>query len=268
MDESNKLFNEGQSQCSFTDWGVPSDCFEGGFSGGDSQLSDSKRRRGQGKPPKYPANFIQYWRLRRGLKRQEDLARLVGTTEQTIGNLEGGRRELTLGWMERIAPALQVLPSELIETEKGFRPVEVVALAGMWLHNPELPLDNRVRIQIDVRKVASGMAELHAYEVKSNHVNRELPLGGTVFAAKITPRHKLMDRRFYVLREQRDTEFRITIRECRRDTDGECWFWFASTEPEFQTPVRREAMATLSMEILGIVVAWTRYEETLAEGEL
>lgn len=44
---------------------------------------------------------------------QEDLAERVGTSQQQIGRLEGERRRLTQDWMERIARALEVRPTDL-----------------------------------------------------------------------------------------------------------------------------------------------------------
>lgn len=198
---------------------------------------------------------------------QQQLAKLIGTTNQQIGHLERGVRKLTLNWMKRVAPALQVLPLELIEPEKGAILVEVSCMAGMWSHSPELPLEKRYRVQVR-KQATSGMAELHAYEVHGNHVNHKIGAGGTAVAAKISPQHRLISGKFYVLREQRNSDLRVTIRQCRHDPDGECWMWFASTDPEFQTPIRRESMAALGIEIIGIVFAWTTYEEPLGEGEL
>lgn len=52
-------------------------------------------------------------RKARGLTQQE-LAKLVGTTNQQIGHLERGKRRLTEAWMRRIAEALGVSPFELL----------------------------------------------------------------------------------------------------------------------------------------------------------
>lgn len=215
--------------------------------------------------PKHP-NLIKFWRDQRGLT-QKQLAKLIGTTNQQIGHLESGRRNLTQAWMVRVAPALQVLPVELIEPEKGVMLVEVSCIAGVWSHNPELPLERRYRVQVR-KQATSGMAELHAYEVHGGHFNHKIGPGGTVFAAKVSPHHRLIAGKFYVLREKRNGEMRVSVRQCRLGSDGEYWLWFASTDPEYQTPVRRDAMSTLGIEIIGIVVAWTTYEEPLGEGEL
>lgn len=58
-------------------------------------------------------NRIREYRKIRGLTLNQ-LAELVGTTNQQISHLEKGRRRLTLDWMERIAIALDCHPSDLI----------------------------------------------------------------------------------------------------------------------------------------------------------
>ena len=58
-------------------------------------------------------NRIRELREAAGLS-QEALAQMVGTSNQQIGRLERGERELTLRWMERIATSLQCKPADLL----------------------------------------------------------------------------------------------------------------------------------------------------------
>jgi transcriptional regulator with XRE-family HTH domain len=51
------------------------------------------------------------------------------TTAQTIGRLETGMRQLSLGWMNRIAAALGVDPAQLMRAEAA-APVQIVAELG------------------------------------------------------------------------------------------------------------------------------------------
>lgn len=51
------------------------------------------------------------------------------TTAQTIGRLETGMRQLSLGWMNRIAAALGVEPELLVRGEAGIQPQLVARLA-------------------------------------------------------------------------------------------------------------------------------------------
>lgn len=60
------------------------------------------------------ANRIRALRKARGLT-LEQLGELVGTTNQQISMLENGKRRLTTDWIEKLAKALNVRPSEIIE---------------------------------------------------------------------------------------------------------------------------------------------------------
>lgn len=44
-----------------------------------------------------------------------DLAALVGTSNQQLNKLELGKRQLTTGWLLRLAPALKCHPWEIVE---------------------------------------------------------------------------------------------------------------------------------------------------------
>jgi transcriptional regulator with XRE-family HTH domain len=52
------------------------------------------------------------------------------TTAQTIGRLETGMRQLSLGWMNRIAAALGVEPATLMRTETAAATPQIVAELG------------------------------------------------------------------------------------------------------------------------------------------
>lgn len=45
---------------------------------------------------------------------QTQLAEMIGTSQPTINRLEKGQRKLTVEWMQKIAAALQVAPSDLL----------------------------------------------------------------------------------------------------------------------------------------------------------
>ncbi|KAA5604243.1 helix-turn-helix transcriptional regulator [Roseospira marina] len=58
-------------------------------------------------------NRIREWRKARGLTLKQ-LAERAGTSNQQISHLEKGRRRLSLEWMQRLAEALDCLPSDLL----------------------------------------------------------------------------------------------------------------------------------------------------------
>jgi transcriptional regulator with XRE-family HTH domain len=52
------------------------------------------------------------------------------TTPQTIGRLETGTRTVSVGWLNRIAKALAVDASDLVETSDGCGDLPVAAIVG------------------------------------------------------------------------------------------------------------------------------------------
>jgi transcriptional regulator with XRE-family HTH domain len=76
-------------------------------------------------------NRIRELRTARGLTLKE-LARRVSTSNQQISHLETGKRRLTVGWMERIADALDCNPLELLEEELHLRNERERALVELF----------------------------------------------------------------------------------------------------------------------------------------
>ncbi|MDX5361018.1 MAG: helix-turn-helix domain-containing protein [Alphaproteobacteria bacterium] len=60
-------------------------------------------------------NRIRHFRKLRGLKLRE-LADRIGTTPQSVSRLETGHMTLSLDWLNRIADALEVHPTDLIDS--------------------------------------------------------------------------------------------------------------------------------------------------------
>lgn len=65
-----------------------------------------------------PSNRIRELRVKAGLT-LEALATAAGTSNQQISRLESGQRKLTLDWMVRLAPILEVEPKDLIGDTPG-----------------------------------------------------------------------------------------------------------------------------------------------------
>ena len=77
-------------------------------------------------------NSIRGLRRAKGLTLEEVAARCVPpTTAQTIGRLETGTRTLSLGWLNRIAAALDVEPRELVRMNEE----EAIAIAAVIDHD-------------------------------------------------------------------------------------------------------------------------------------
>lgn len=76
-------------------------------------------------------NRIRDIRRQKGLTLADVAARCAPpTTAQTIGRLETGMRSLSLGWMNRIAAALDVDPQLLVKAEAEAEPQIIARLAA------------------------------------------------------------------------------------------------------------------------------------------
>ena len=64
-----------------------------------------------------------------GLKLQE-LATLTGLSASALSNIETGKRDLRLTTLHRIAEALRVAPTDLLEDRKESSPLKVVIAEG------------------------------------------------------------------------------------------------------------------------------------------
>lgn len=88
-------------------------------------------------------NRIRDIRLQKGMTLADVAAACQPpTTAQTIGRLETGMRNLSLGWMNRIAAALKVEPETLLRSESTNEPPRIVAvLADQGAEAPRRELE-------------------------------------------------------------------------------------------------------------------------------
>lgn len=87
-------------------------------------------------------NRIGILRLEKGLS-LTDLAKAAGTTKAQIQKLERGERRLSLGWMDRLARALDVkisdlLPQDAVTCQHGPEEREILDIVS------QLPIEDRV----------------------------------------------------------------------------------------------------------------------------
>lgn len=114
-------------------------------------------------------NRIGVLRRERGLSLAA-LAKAAGTTKAQIQKLERGDRRLSLEWMERLAGALQVKPSDLlpesaVSCQHGPEEREILEIVS------KLPAGERVTI---VRMAVELMATLRRLEKRDSDLN-DLP---------------------------------------------------------------------------------------------
>lgn len=117
-----------------------------------------------------PGERILQFRLRAGLT-QAELARRSGLNQANLSNIEKGKRDLTVFTLQRIAAALGLAPSVLLED-----PQPPVNSAKPW---------SRQRIETLAEAVDSGDERaLSAEDKKTAELLRILIQGGTVRAVR------------------------------------------------------------------------------------
>lgn len=105
-------------------------------------------------------NRIRDIRKEKGLTLADVAARCAPpTTAQTIGRLETGMRQLSLGWMNRIGAALGVEPGVLVRGEAGGQPKVVAQLTDAGAEALTVPRDAILPTQLaeDGPMVALGI---------------------------------------------------------------------------------------------------------------
>ena len=78
-------------------------------------------------------NNLRLWREFRQMT-QEQLAEAVGTTASVISLIESGHRQLSLKWLQRLAPPLRTTPGFILDHDPNDLPTEVLEI---WNHIPE-----------------------------------------------------------------------------------------------------------------------------------
>lgn len=95
-------------------------------------------------------NRIRDIRKEKGLTLAEVAGRCEPpTTAQTIGRLETGMRNLSLGWMNRIAAALEVDPELLVKGEAAAQPQVVARLTEIGAEALSAPRDAILPTELD-----------------------------------------------------------------------------------------------------------------------
>lgn len=82
---------------------------------------------------KFPNGLAEAMARRPGVS-QAALAKIVGTSQQQIGKLVHGEREMTALWAEKLAPTLRTSPEQLVfPSLRRFRaPLLSWVSAGVW----------------------------------------------------------------------------------------------------------------------------------------
>jgi transcriptional regulator with XRE-family HTH domain len=209
------------------------------------------------KDREYP-NRIQELTRKRGLSYQK-IADALGTAYSTIANLAVGKSELTLDWMNRLAPVLGVSPADIIQEQNsitGLRrvPVDSLVHAGQWGRDQKLPDSLRYDVLIPDTEELRGI-ELYGLAVRGPGMNLRYPEGSTVICSPIAPTQYpdlIAGKRFHVRITRPTGECEDSIRRLEQQ-DGTFWLRGESSHAAHQEWVPLAGRDGMTVQILGRV---------------
>ncbi len=210
-----------------------------------------KRSRKKDSQPLEPPNNIREERQRIGMSMAE-LADRAGTTAPTINKLEKSQRQLTLGWIYRIAEGLGVRPSSLIKDIDQTQslttiPVRVCGTvqAGIFQEALEWPPEDQYDVWVPVRPEYSGLPHF-AVRVSGPSMDRKFPDGTIVVCVRLRDMVGYLPesgRRYLIYRRDEKGGVEATIKELRVDDGGFAWLWPRSSHPDYQQPWRLDSLS-------------------------
>jgi transcriptional regulator with XRE-family HTH domain len=182
-------------------------------------------------------NRLAYYRKQKRLT-QEDLAELADTSKVQISRLEGGQRQLTPKWMERLAIHLDCLPEHLISSN-NVEPVSHISVpikgyvqAGQFGEANELSLgDEDVLLYISPK-----YKNAHGLIVKGDSMNLRYKEGTKLICVPYfgTPEEIEPGRAVIVEAICQADEKEITVKEFYTDENGVHWLLPRSSNPTRQ----------------------------------
>ncbi|MBR0700148.1 helix-turn-helix domain-containing protein [Bradyrhizobium diazoefficiens] len=137
---------------------------------------------------------------------QTELAKATGTSQQQIGKLVHGEREMTAHWAEKLAPALRISPEQLVFP--GLRRLRIPLVS--WVSAGRMTVQEGVR-RADVKKYLLTAdlprGDWIALQVQGDSMDRVAPDGSYIFVN--TEDQALLNDRFYVFStEQGEATFK------------------------------------------------------------
>jgi repressor LexA len=195
---------------------------------------------------------------------QQDLAGLVGITQQTLAKLEKdpgrGTKHINklaraLGqdplWLEdgvgemRDGRALSQLPVSAPINSRGtelgmeMRPIRVVGAvqAGVWLPSVEWPIGDQFEMPLPVQIGYRGFP-IQGLMVRGPSMDEVYPHGSILICVKFLDlgREPRSGERVVAIRLHHG-ECEATVKEFRIDRDGKARLWPRSSHPDFQAPI-------------------------------
>jgi phage repressor protein C with HTH and peptisase S24 domain len=171
-------------------------------------------------------NRMRYLRQKAGLT-LEEVAEAAGTSNQMIGMLERGQRNLTTNWMERIAPVLGVSPADLMELP---RTVPVVGYVGAGAEIYTID-DHQKGAGMDLISAPpqGATGTMVALVVRGDSMSPAYEDGDVIYYDEIVIGDftHLIGKRVIV----RLSDGRTFIKKLRRNSDGNYWLHSHNADP-------------------------------------
>lgn len=183
-------------------------------------------------------NRIKELRLRKSLS-QEELANLVGTSNQQIGRLEKSARELTLTWMKRLAPALGVAPQDLLPVQSSNHSIQLQGnvQAGLWRSSDHSDIEAEY-FDIPLPEAYSNLRP-YALRVIGPSMNNVYPEGTILICCHLEDlaEQPIPGKRYIINDIDPADNIETTVKEFVLDENGKPWAWPRSSHPLHQEPV-------------------------------
>ena len=182
-------------------------------------------------------NRLRELRKKEGLT-LDQVAKEAGTTNQMVGMLERGERQLTQRWMERLAPALKVKPTELLPLNTTGHRIQLTGnvQAGEWRPAEEMPDPEFFDIPLPENY---SKTKPFGLRVVGPSMNLVYPEGSILICCHLTDLNEmpLHGKRYIIEDIEAGDGIETTVKELVIDETGRPWAWPRSNNPAHQQPI-------------------------------
>lgn len=214
-------------------------------------------------------------------KTKSGLAEAMGVAPSRVSEIVGGRRNIALSELDKIAQFLNLSREKVLglalgegadrELETtGWVPrlvrVRGIMQAGAWAERSEMAMDDQEEVHIAAD--FDRFPRIFVVKVAGLSMNRIMPPGTLLTVVPVQDYDRPIASGLYVVCQRVEHgKFESTVKQLE-ERGGHYWLWPRSTEPQFQTPIAApdpaewmsdtvSAGATDGIYIIGIVIQMT-----------
>ncbi len=189
------------------------------------------------------------------------LADLSGYSAAEISRWETGKRPIRASDLERLAQALDIEPSTILQYGKDVGKsrhimVQGAACANIWLDEVFWPKESRYAVQIPAISDVDKQAQVFAIEVSDQHVNQRYPEGTVLILLKYDtekPHPLIKGKRYLIQRIDDQGKFELTVMRLDVNGDDQAWLVSETLDPSLQRSIRYSP-SNPALKILGRVL--------------